>query len=91
MRTFEIPAMRGLMVTTRSPEQAGYFPERQACLMYDDLLELRQVLHTIGAGEINVDDMRAAARANCHGHSYTDRAGSLLAAVARYRRDGQIA
>ena len=27
MRTFEIPAMNGLMLTTRSKEQNKYFPE----------------------------------------------------------------
>ena len=41
MKTFEIPAMGGLMITKRTKEQKNFFPENEACLMYQDLNELK--------------------------------------------------
>jgi len=90
MRTFEIPAMRGLMVTTRSPDQEHYFPDGEACLMYADSAELRRVLIAVLRGEIDADHMRVAGWGKCHDHSYTERARMLLRAIHRYRRDGQV-
>ena len=40
MRTFEIPAMGGLMLTTRSEEQDGFFPEGKASL---NVLRFRRI------------------------------------------------
>ena len=34
MRTFEIPANNGLMLTTRSNEQNKFFKENKACFMF---------------------------------------------------------
>ena len=40
MKTFEIPALGGLMLTKRSSEQDDFFPENKACIMYKDDKEL---------------------------------------------------
>ncbi len=40
MKTFELPAMNGLMLTRRSKEQNFFFPENKACLMYKDEKEI---------------------------------------------------
>lgn len=41
MKTFEIPAMGGLMLTQRNSEQQIFFPENKASLMYKNMDELK--------------------------------------------------
>ena len=55
MKTFEIPAMGGLMLTTRSTEQNSFFPENKGCFMFDDIKEL-EISDLLGRDEIFVDD-----------------------------------
>mgnify|MGYP006107481757 CR=1 FL=1 len=45
MRTFEIPSMGGLMLTTRSNEQNKFFPENKASLMFKDIQNLTKKLN----------------------------------------------
>jgi|TARA_B110000483_G_C18016710_1_gene473337 spore maturation protein CgeB len=45
MRTFEIPSMGGLMLTTRSNEQDKFFPENKASLMFKDIQNLTKKLN----------------------------------------------
>ena len=47
MKTFEIPAMGGLMTTKRTKEQEYFFPENEACLMYQDLNELKTKIRKV--------------------------------------------
>ena len=47
MKTFEIPAMGGLMITKRTKEQKYFFPENKACLMYHDLNELKTKIRKV--------------------------------------------
>ena len=47
MKTFEIPAMGGLMITKRSKEQDFFFPENKACIMYKNLEELLKKIEVI--------------------------------------------
>lgn len=47
MKTFEIPAMGGLMLTTRSAEQNNFFPENKGCFMFDDTKELEKKIEYI--------------------------------------------
>jgi spore maturation protein CgeB len=47
MRTFEIPAMGGLMLTKRSKEQNNFFRENKECLMYEDFKELNSKIKMI--------------------------------------------
>ena len=42
MRTFEIPANNGLMLTTRSNEQNKFFKENKACFMFSTKKELKK-------------------------------------------------
>jgi hypothetical protein len=78
MRTFEVPAMGGLMLTTRSAEQQAFFPEGEACLMYDSPAELRQVAERLLRGEYDVPALKAQALARAEGHTYDARARQLL-------------
>ncbi|WP_246984051.1 CgeB family protein [Halorientalis marina] len=41
MRTFEIPAVQSLMLTTRTEGQEEVFPDGEACLMFSDPEDLR--------------------------------------------------
>ncbi|MAU58434.1 MAG: hypothetical protein CMC33_02095 [Flavobacteriaceae bacterium] len=47
MKTFEIPSMGGLMITERSLEQEIFFPENKACLMYNNLKELKSKIKNL--------------------------------------------
>lgn len=47
MKTFEIPAMGGLMLTTRSAEQNDFFPENKGCFMFDGTKELEKKIEYI--------------------------------------------
>ena len=47
MRTFEIPSMNGLMLTTRSYEQNKFFPENKASFMFKDTNELNKKIDYI--------------------------------------------
>jgi spore maturation protein CgeB len=86
MRTFEIPAMRGLMVTTFSDEQNSFFPDGRASLMFSDTAELREKLKLIIDGEYNVAQMKETAFKLSHDQSYDNRARMLCDNIARYRQ-----
>ena len=45
MKTFEIPAMGGVLLTKRSYEQNQFFPENKASLMYNNISELKQKIY----------------------------------------------
>ena len=47
MRTFEIPANNGLMLTTRSNEQNKFFKENKACFMFSTKKELKKKIKFI--------------------------------------------
>ena len=81
MRTFEVPAMGGLMVTSRSAEQQEFFPEGEACLMYEGKSELRAVLQRLVRREIDTAAIRAGALKRVCGHSYRERARVILQAA----------
>jgi spore maturation protein CgeB len=86
MRTFEVPAMGGLMITSRSSEQAAFFPEQEACLMYDDPSELRSLaesmLRSDGAARAAI---ARAALERAKPHTYLERARTLLTLIAARR------
>jgi spore maturation protein CgeB len=81
MRTFEVPAMGGLLLTTRSAEQQAVFPEGEASLMFDSQRELRAQIEALLAGRVDAQALRARALTLSRGHSYTDRARELLATL----------
>jgi hypothetical protein len=78
MRTFEIPAMAGLMLTTRSSEQQEYFPENEACLMFDSIDELRDRIAQLLTDGKSANAMRMKANQLVQNHSYTERARTLI-------------
>lgn len=81
MRTFEIPAMGGLMLTTRSEEQNSFFPENEASYMYDDIEELKEKIRFVARHSTEADRVRARGMALVREHSYSSRAQYLLEAV----------
>lgn len=81
MRTFEIPAMGGVMLTTRSEEQHVFFPEGEASIMFDGIAELRRQLdRAIGNDDI-IQRIRSRNEAVIKGHSYIDRAKYILGTI----------
>ena len=83
MRTFEIPAMGGLMLTNRTEEQQELFPENEACYMYSDIFELKSKIDYILANKIEANRVRANGMALVQAHSYTNRARDLLKQLGR--------
>jgi spore maturation protein CgeB len=82
MRTFEIPAMGGLMLTNRTEEQQELFPENEACYMYGDFDELKSKIDYILANKSDAHRVRARGIALVRTHSYTNRARDLLQQLA---------
>ncbi|MGA9995594.1 MAG: glycosyltransferase [Pyrinomonadaceae bacterium] len=87
MRTFEIPAMQGLMITTGSEEQGSFFPNGKACLMYENGQDLRYHLNSLMEGAFDIEGMKEAAYARCQGNSYDERAELLHETIAAYCRN----
>lgn len=81
MRTFEIPAMGGLMITTRSEEQEAYFPSGRASLSYTNIDELREMVKRVLSDEDFAEAVKRNAYALRAGNSYRDRAEFLLSAI----------
>ncbi|MBI4681148.1 MAG: glycosyltransferase [Nitrospirae bacterium] len=81
MRTFEIPAMGGLMLTTRSLEQNEFFPEEEGCLMFDDIKEVRGQLDRLIKSPGLRQRIRRRGLELANGNSYLDRAKALLAMI----------
>ncbi|HMF56940.1 MAG TPA: glycosyltransferase [Pyrinomonadaceae bacterium] len=87
MRTFEIPAMRGLMITTSSEEQNSFFPSGQSCLMYEDAQDLRNKLRLLMEGAFDIESMKESAYEHRQGNSYDERAAILHESIAAYCRN----
>jgi len=79
MRTFEVPAMQGLMLTTRSAEQDAFFPESEASLMFGSDEELRHEVEMLLRGGHDVDSLRRHALARSSGQTYVARARAIAA------------
>jgi spore maturation protein CgeB len=78
MRTFEVPAAGGVLVTDRTAEQARWFPEGRACLMYSGAEELRRQVVAALEQPTRYDAMRVQARRLARVHSYDSRAAMML-------------
>jgi len=84
MKTFEIPAMGGLLVTTRSYEQNIFFPENKACLMFSNSRELQDKIDFL------LNNVKIATKLRNKGfelskkHSYIERAKYLLNIIWKY-------
>jgi spore maturation protein CgeB len=82
MRTFEVPAMGGVLLASRSEEQNEFFPEGKASLMFASSDELREVIARLLTGQIDTQSMRQEALQRSRGHSYVERARAMLADIA---------
>ncbi len=78
MRTFEIPAMNGLMLTTRSKEQNKYFPENKACYMYGNTKELNYKINFILKNPKAALKVRKTGYKLSKTHSYENRLKILI-------------
>lgn len=78
MRTFEIPAMGGLMLTTRSKEQNFFFRENKECLMFSSEKELQNKINYIIKNKKRIKELKDNAYFKSSKHSYTNRAIYLM-------------
>jgi spore maturation protein CgeB len=85
MRTFEIPAMGGLLLTTRSEEQEEYFPEGRACLMFEGNEELKERIEWIISNPEHAMKIRKNGRENVVHHTYQARALTVLNEIRTLR------
>jgi len=83
MRTFEIPAMNGLMLTTRTEEQNLFFPEGEACLMYDDIIELKEKIFQIINNPAEAKKIRQNGFKAAKNHTYINRAEELISVIRK--------
>ena len=83
MRTFETPAMGGLMLTSRTEAQQGFFPENEACYMYGDIEELKKKIEYIIRNKQEAKQVRARGMELVAKHRYTNRVRYLLKEMAR--------
>jgi spore maturation protein CgeB len=81
MRTFEIPSMNGLMLTTRSNEQNIFFKENKACFMYNGEKELTQKINFILNNPRKAERVRKEGFKISKKHTYRKRARYLLRAI----------
>ena len=78
MRTFEVPAMDGLLLTQRSNEQNKFFPEGKASLMFSNLNELKKKILFIGRNPKKALKIRKNGYRIAQKHTYTNRAKYIL-------------
>ncbi len=78
MRTFEVPAMKGLLLTKRSREQNIFFPENKASLMFSNLNELKKKISFIRNNPKKVYEIRNRGYLLSKKHTYTSRSVYLL-------------
>lgn len=78
MRSFEIPAMGGVALTTRSEEQQKWFPEGEAALMFSEPNELRAGLERLLADIELRRKLRMEGLKRVAPHTYDARVARLL-------------
>jgi spore maturation protein CgeB len=78
MKTFEIPAMGGLMLTTRSKQQNFFFKEGKECLMFSGKRELQKKIKYIIKNKKKIQEFKDRAYLKSRRHSYTNRSKYLI-------------
>ena len=81
MKTFEIPAMGGLLVTTRSKEQNLFFPENKASIMFNSAKELEKKILFLRKNQKIALNIRKKGFELSHKHSYKNRAKYILKTI----------
>jgi spore maturation protein CgeB len=79
MRTFEIPAAGGLMLSTYTAEQAEFFPENEAALYYREPAEMDDKIDRVFNDRDWAGALRQRAMAIAANHHYTERARVIAA------------
>ena len=79
MRTFEIPASGGLLMSTYTAEQAEFFPEEEAALYYREPGEIDEKIHRVLKDRAWARGIREKATAISASHHYTERVGLIAA------------
>lgn len=78
MRTFEVPAMGGMQLLPRTRDHQGWFPEGRASLMFSGAAALRKCIRLSLSGQARLRSIRTEGERRVAGHSYDDRAETLL-------------
>jgi spore maturation protein CgeB len=78
MRTYEVPAMGGLLLTSRSSNQNSILPENEACLMFESAQELVEKTKLAVSNPEKVMPVRRNGQIHIMEESYTKRARELL-------------
>ena len=88
MRTFEVPACGGIILTEDTPEQRAFFEtDREAFVFDDDASMVAQAKRILAMDCADADAVRGHARARSvsAGYTYADRARTALDLIARAR------
>lgn len=83
MRTFEVPATESFMLTTRTDGQRQYFPDGEACVMYESPSDLRDAVEAYEDRPERRAEIESRGSALVEDHTYTDRMRRLLDIVTR--------
>ena len=78
MKTFEIPSMGGLMITEKNKDQASFFPENQACLMFNSIKDLKLKLNSYDKNLKIYKNIKSRGKSLGKKNTYFERAKSLL-------------
>lgn len=78
MKSFEIPANNGLMLTTRSREQSFFFKENVCCYMYSSKKELNEKIRFILKNPKKAKIVRKNGFKQVKKHSYINRVKELI-------------
>ena len=81
MKTFEIPAMGGVLLTKRSYEQNQFFPENKASLMYNNIGELKQKIYFAKKNPKKISKIKENIKNFINKHSYHERSLFILKKV----------
>ncbi|KAF0245197.1 MAG: hypothetical protein FD180_1850 [Planctomycetota bacterium] len=82
MRTFEIPAVGGLMLTEPTPELSEFLTPDEAFLTFSTPGELRAQIARVAAAPGEFDRVRERALKEISAHSYDDRARRLVDCIS---------
>jgi hypothetical protein len=85
MKTFEIPSMNCLMLTTKSREQNDFYPEKKACLMYSSVNQFNKQINYIVNNHNKMSKIRSVGYKISKKHSYINRATKLLNEISKFK------
>lgn len=83
MRTFEVPAYGGLLISERNDETICFFPENECAIMFSSPEELREKILWVIENREAAEKIRISGSEIARIHSYDDRLNLLLTAIPR--------